>query len=237
MIDLGTLGGTGGFALGLNNRGQVIGDSSLPGDVISHVFLWTAPGPMRDLGTPGAQGGDAAAINDAGEVVGIDFNSGHGFLWRNGTITDLGTLHGDCASGAFGINAHTQVVGQSFTCDGVARAFMWENGTMIDLNVFVPPGVNLTLVEVEQINDPGEMFGIGTLADGNSRAFLLIPCDENHPNIEGCDYSLVDASATASVSSMLTTRLSPDSIRQLMQSAGRRSKPWYRGFGAQTQPK
>jgi hypothetical protein len=31
--------------------------------------------------------------------------------------------------------------------------------------------------------------------------------------------------------------LSPDAIRQLMQSAGRRSKPWYRGFGAQTQPK
>jgi hypothetical protein len=36
---------------------------------------------------------------------------------------------------------------------------------------------------VEQINDRGEMFGIGTLTDGNDRALFLIPCDENHPNM------------------------------------------------------
>lgn len=41
----------------------------------------------------------------------------------------------------------------------------------------------------------GEMFGIGTLAGGNDRAFFLIPCDENHPDVEGCDYSLMDLSA------------------------------------------
>src|ERR1700747_1920202 len=69
---------------------------------------------------------------------------------------------------------------------------------MIDVNQFVPPGSKITLTEIEQINDRGEMFGIGTLADGNDRAFFLIPCDENHPGVEGCDYSMVEASAATS---------------------------------------
>ena len=202
MIDLGTLGGTFGVPNDLNNRGQAVGQSNLAGDVFDHPFLWTAPGPMRDLGTLGGPTGQANAINDAGDVIGYaDYTPtpfvSDAFLWRHGKMTDLGALEGDCFSGAFGINARLQITGQSFTCDGVARAFMWENGTMIDLNVFVPPGVNLTLVEVEQINNRGEMFGIGTLATGESRAFLLIPCDEGHPNIKGCDYSPMELSTVA----------------------------------------
>jgi hypothetical protein len=45
---------------------------------------------------------------------------------------------------------------------------------MIDLNDFVPPGSDLTLVEVEKINDRGEIFGMATLPDGDERAFVLI---------------------------------------------------------------
>ena len=41
----------------------------------------------------------------------------------------------------------------------------------------------------------GEITGQGVLSSGDSRAFLLVPCDENHVGIEGCDYSMADATA------------------------------------------
>src|SRR5450755_1032141 len=40
LIDLGTLGGTCGFGSTINNRGQVVGQSDLAGDVYFHPFLW-----------------------------------------------------------------------------------------------------------------------------------------------------------------------------------------------------
>jgi len=49
MMDLGTLGGTCGFPLALNNSGQVVGVSNLPGDLTTHAFLWPgADGEMQD---------------------------------------------------------------------------------------------------------------------------------------------------------------------------------------------
>jgi probable HAF family extracellular repeat protein len=221
MIDLGTLGGTNGGAGDLNNRGQVVGQSNLAGDVFFHPFLWTAPGPMRDLGTLGGPTALATAINESGEVIGLAdtakfAGSTDAFLWRKGVMTDLGTLEGDCFSGAFGINARGQVTGNSITCDFTGfRAFLWENGTMIDLNVFVPPGVNLKLGDVESINDRGEMFGAGTLPSGEGRAFLLIPCDRNHPNIEGCDYSPMELSPVAASHTTPQRQMTPEDISRI----------------------
>ena len=40
MTDLGTLGGTFGEPNALNNKGQVVGDSDLAGDLIADAFLW-----------------------------------------------------------------------------------------------------------------------------------------------------------------------------------------------------
>jgi hypothetical protein len=45
----------------------------------------------------------------------------------------------------------------------------------------------LTLTAGISINDRGEITAQGLLANGDQHAVLLIPCDENHPGVEGCD--------------------------------------------------
>jgi len=100
VTDLGNLGGTGhGFgnvALNINNKGQVVGNSDLPGDQAFHGFLWSQQTGMKDLGTLSGDPNSAALnLNDEGVVVGVsvdkDFNP-RPFVWQNGTMTDLNTL-------------------------------------------------------------------------------------------------------------------------------------------------
>jgi len=206
MRDLATLGGTVGGPSALNNRGQVIGSSNLSGDQSAHPFLWEQ-GNLIDLyaNTKGGNPLTADDINDAGEIVGTAVfpnRASDAYLWKKGVATDLGTLDGDCYSEAFAINSRAQVVGQSYPCtSNTQRAFLWENGSITDLNTLIPPRSSLLLVWPMAINDREEIGGVGLPAGCDAsdpdaacgHAFLLIPCDENHPGVEGCDYSLVDA--------------------------------------------
>jgi probable HAF family extracellular repeat protein len=209
MTDLGTFGGTFGYPLALNNKGQVVGQSNLAGDQTAHPFLWPGKdGKMLDLGTLGGSYGAATAINEAGEIVGFASNAGDqdnlAFFWRNGVLTNLGTVGGDLCSNANAINSKRQVVGISGDCTGVVRhAFLWENGLMVDLNTLIPPGPGVQLNLAEAINDRGEIAVNGDppgcgVVEQCGHAYLLIPCDENHPGVEGCDYSMVEAPAVAS---------------------------------------
>ena len=113
MRDLGTLGGTIGFANWLNDRGEVVGVSDLAADQTAHPFLW-ANGHMRDLGTLGGDFGFANSVNERGFVVGgaqaADQNF-HGFLWRNGKMHDLPPVGGAPWAFANSVNDHGQVAG------------------------------------------------------------------------------------------------------------------------------
>jgi probable HAF family extracellular repeat protein len=211
MKDLGSLGGTNTLAAnGLNERGEVVGGTNLPGDQIGHPFLWDGK-KLIDLMTPpfaASLGGEARWINEAGEVVGgaqlaipCDNNlpfQGHGFLWRNGAMTDLGMIPGAPNSQAEFINAKSQVVGGAFSCQfDSLLAFLWEGGSIVDLNSLIPANASLYLYWAPFIDDQREIGAYGVLPNGDSHAVLLIPCDEGHPDVDGCDYSMVEADPAA----------------------------------------
>jgi probable HAF family extracellular repeat protein len=224
MKSIGSLGGTCSAATDLNNQGQVVGESTVTGDLYFHAFLWD--GSIHDLGGSfGGNNASANAINDHGEAVGGAYYPGetvfHAALWRHvGNITDLGTLGSDRCSYAAGINAAEQIVGSSVAdCDEVFRAYLWEDGSMFDLNALIPPGSALHLQFVQNINDRGEIAGMGVDGSGNTHAFLLIPCDEHHPGVAGCDYSPVDAAAA--------TRESPASVIQKPTTTAPRTPALY----------
>jgi probable HAF family extracellular repeat protein len=256
MKDLGNLGGDNGLLTaygivnGLNNRGQVAGSMVVAGDQFSHAFLWDGQ-KLLDLGALGGNFSFARGINDAGEVTGPAWLPGdqlkHGFLWRNGEMTDLGTLGGDPCSDAISINSRGQVVGASQSlaggCDEWTTAFLWENGgPMVDLNTLVPSGSGVHLFAGYWTNDGGEIVAVGNppVCDINAtcaHAYVLIPCDENHPNLVGCDYSPVAATTAAQLelpqniqhsAPTSAAKLSPAEFMTLFPSlkAGR-----YRKFG------
>ena len=79
---------------------------------------------------------------------------------------------------------------------------MWENGgPIIDLNTLVPSGSSLTLELAENINDGGEISGIGSPPGCGDpfvcgHGFVLIPCDEENSHEEGCEK---DAAGTTAI--------------------------------------
>jgi probable HAF family extracellular repeat protein len=148
MSDLGTLKKH-SQALGINNRGEVVGGSSdqekdyvherigftgwVNGfDPLCVPFIWTEQFGMSQLLTleEGAVSGCANAINDLGQVVGWMYTAEgevHAFLWtsKNG-IKDLGKqLTEDFVSVAYAINNLGQVVGYSQSANRYPHAVIW----------------------------------------------------------------------------------------------------------------
>ena len=202
MRDLGNIGGTVGTGInGLNNRGQIVGQMNVVGDQSFHPFLWDGD-TLRDLGTLGGDVGEAYSLNESSEVVGWAQTENdaaeHAFLWRKGLMIDLGSLGNDPFSVAFAINSRSQVVGGTLDFQlNWQHAFLWDKGSMADLNSLISPDPSVQLTVALGINERGEIAVQGVRDNTETRAFLLIPCDEGHPKVERCDYSLVDAPSAA----------------------------------------
>lgn len=194
------------FALvnGLTENGRVIGTFDSPDHSATHPFVWDK-GVFTDLGTLGGTQGRPNQANEAGEVVGQSTFPGdivvRAALWRDGAVTDLGAMMAeDRCSIAWSINSKGQIVGTSGVCgEGDTFPFLWEKGgPMIDLTHLVAPDPSgLILAEAVQINDRGEIAGLGFLPNGDQHAVLLIPCGEGNHAFQ--DHAEGAAAATSTI--------------------------------------
>jgi probable HAF family extracellular repeat protein len=130
---------------------------------------WTVTG----LGVGGASfEGAAEGINDDGVIVGWqgDWDTrARAFLWKHGTLVDLGSPQGLPNSAAQDINERGQVVGTAWGDDYAAsgRAFLWEHGRFTDLGTL---GGHTSFAEA--INERGQIVGTTFTKGGDMRGFL-----------------------------------------------------------------
>jgi probable HAF family extracellular repeat protein len=125
---------------------------------------------IADLGTlPGGSFSEAHAINASAVVTGLANASGElsdMFAYRNGILTDLGTLGGTSGTGN-GVNASGQIAGYSTNASGTYRAFLTVDGTLTDIgDLGGGSAVGYAL------NDAGQVVGSAVTADGSNHPFL-----------------------------------------------------------------
>jgi len=163
MTDIGTLGGSGAFGFAINDLGQVVGNSRVPGDTTTHSFFY-ANGVMQDISVvnSGATRFFGYGLNNLGLVASCTSgNSIHPAIYNPFTqqITDLGTLGSETYDGfgnATGINDFGVAVGYSYFSSGAEHAFVYSNGHMTDLRTL---GGSSGVSDARAINNAGTIVG------------------------------------------------------------------------------
>ncbi len=179
-----------GVAFGINDQGQAVGYSGTCTTAL-HAVRWenNAAFPLSDLGVPSSN--IALGINHQGQIVG-QVGKADGTtttflaaLWQpDGTLTTLDLLPGDHAAFATGINNHGQVVGSTIDSKfNWSHGFIWQNGVMTDLNTLFPASSNLFVISATEINERGQIAGMGTVISGphtgDIHGFLATPVNES----------------------------------------------------------
>ncbi|CUS38458.1 hypothetical protein COMA1_50112 [Candidatus Nitrospira nitrosa] len=165
LTDLGSLGGGRSGATAINNSGEVVGWSTVPGN-ISHVFLYKSH-MMMSLGITVGVYASAYGINDLEQIVG-QTGDGYPFLYDHGTVRLLPGIAGNAGYGrAYAINASGVAVGYTQT-SATSYAVMYHNGVLTNINVWGGP-----FSAAYDINDSGQVVGqAGLINFGPRHAFL-----------------------------------------------------------------
>ena len=208
--DLGTLYGDtdpaymGGYSIAydINNSDTVVG--------IAHdanwaflPFVWSEANGMTALIIDTSRGSGewyGAVINDDGLIGGHVIDGGNDtvdfcypYYWptENGDPIALDMPETYPYGEIYGINANGQMVGGMFNDEDQDHAFVFDrtNG-VIDLNACIDASEDWELQTAVDINDSGQITGIG-LIGGDKHAFLLTPATDTNTDadIDGGDLS------------------------------------------------
>ncbi len=190
--DLGTLGGSDAMALGVNESGQIFGNSYTSSDpspvcgnpdfgfnsLTTGAFLWQN-GKMTNLGSLGGTCTNAITINNRGQVVGYSFLAGdeafHPIRWERGSLTDLGITAGHQGY-AGALNEAGDAVGWGTIADDdvVIHATLWSGQGTTDLGSLGADQCSVAL----GINARKQVVGLSgncAFEDPSLRAFLWEP--------------------------------------------------------------
>jgi len=155
---------------------------------------------LTDLGRLPGAGGDvngpysaAYDFNNVGDIVGVSQSNAeqnhagcpcvalHGFIYNNGTWTDLVPIAGPAyESIAYAVNDSHEVVGvtdtiSSTTGEVLNRAFVYIGGTMYNLTFYLVGGPTVLLSSALWIDCQGNIAAVGTpAAGGTTHNYLLV---------------------------------------------------------------
>lgn len=197
MTDLGAFGAEISVASGINDLGMIVGSfgflNGTAHSFSSHVFIYRG-GQVIEIDPLGNGISSASAVNNKGQVIGsglTDTGGSRGFIYQDGSITDIGTLEGGRNSFPSAINERGQVVGTADrpdpTCSdpstcarSIPTAVLYENGELKDLNSLIPAASGWDLSYANGINNRGHITGYG-VNNGRFRAFVLTPVKRHNP--------------------------------------------------------
>ena len=163
-------------ALGINNKGEVVG-YSFKGDDYQAFRYSSSDKTLTDLGSLGGKINAACAINDSGQIAGYS-QDGNGNLLafissRNQPIASLGTLGGASTSEAFGINRSGAVVGDSQSGSQNHRPVLFSKNSVQDLGLGVSNEPD-ALETAYAINDAGQIVGRHSAGNNAFHAFVEV---------------------------------------------------------------